>query len=117
MLPTVVSRSDGIEQSAEARRASLKRSPTPIDTRDPEPISAERGELRIALTSEGTRGHIETADVLADAITATLDNELVAERAQLLGRRLRNNAGADPTVAFLANGSASGGFGRTRLNP
>jgi sterol 3beta-glucosyltransferase len=58
-----------------------------------------------------------TSDVLADTITATLDNELVAERAQLLGRRLRKSAGADPTVAFLANGSASGGPGRTPSSP
>ena len=34
-----------------------------------------------------------TADVLADTITATLDNELVAERAQILGGRLRKSLG------------------------
>jgi vancomycin aglycone glucosyltransferase len=65
-VPTVVSRWTGIEQSAEARRAGLKRSSTPIDTRDPEPRSAERGELRIALTSEGTRGDIEPLISLAE---------------------------------------------------
>jgi hypothetical protein len=52
-----------------------------------------------------------TAGVLADTITATLDNEFVTERAQLLGRCLRKSIGADPTAAFLANGSASGGSG------
>jgi hypothetical protein len=40
---------------------------------------------------------------LADTITATLENELVAERARLLGTRLREGIGADPTAAFLAN--------------
>jgi len=58
-----------------------------------------------------------TADVLADTITATLDNQLVAERAQLLGRRLRRSTGADPTVAFLANGSASDGSDRAQRVP
>jgi vancomycin aglycone glucosyltransferase len=58
-----------------------------------------------------------TADVLADTITATLDNELVAERAQLLGECLRKSIGADPTLAFLANGSASGDSGRAQLSP
>ena len=218
--PTVVSRSDGIEQRTEIHRASLERSSKPIDTRDPEPRSVERGGLRIALTSEGTRGDIEpllslaerfrergheaflcaspdfaktaaskaarisrhrtqcprtrarasqsgvaavvhhggagtttaaaragvpqilvphlldqhywaqrvqrlgigappirhrrlSADVLADTISATLDNELVAEGAQVLGRRLRESMGTDPTVAFLANGSAPEGSGRT----
>ena len=66
MLPTVVSRSDGIEQSTEIREASLKRSSTPIDTRDLEPRSAERSGLRIALTSEGTRGDIEPLLSLAE---------------------------------------------------
>jgi UDP:flavonoid glycosyltransferase YjiC (YdhE family) len=58
-----------------------------------------------------------TADVLADTITATLDNELVAERAQLLGKCLRKSIGADPTAVFLANGSASGGSDRTQSSP
>jgi len=58
-----------------------------------------------------------SADVLAETITATLDNELVTERAQLLGRCLRESAGADPTVAFLANDSASGDSGRTQPSP
>jgi len=58
-----------------------------------------------------------TADSLADTITATLDNELVAERARLLGRRLRKSTGADPTIPFLANGSASGDSGRPPANP
>ena len=44
-----------------------------------------------------------TVDLLADTITATLENELVAERARLLGTRLRESIGADPTAAFLAN--------------
>jgi hypothetical protein len=43
--------------------------------------------------------------------------EQSAERAQLLGRRLRESTGADPTVAFLEKGSASGGSGRTPSNP
>jgi UDP:flavonoid glycosyltransferase YjiC (YdhE family) len=50
-----------------------------------------------------------SAGILADTITATLDNELVAERAQALGRRLRRRMGDDPTAAFLANGSAPEG--------
>ena len=86
MLPTVVSRQDGIEQSAETRGAI--------------PEGAKR-----------------VGDVLAVTIAATLDNELVAERAQILGKRLRESAGADPTVAFLENGSASGSSGRAPSNP
>ena len=43
------------------------------------------------------------AGLLADTITATLENELVAERARLLGTRLRKSIGADPTAAFLVN--------------
>jgi vancomycin aglycone glucosyltransferase len=54
-----------------------------------------------------------TADLLAGTLAATLDNELVAERAKQLGRRLRGGLGADPTAAFLASRSASGGSGRT----
>jgi hypothetical protein len=128
--PTVVSRSNGIEQSAEARRASLKRSSTPIDTRDPEPgvpqilvphlLDQHYWAQRVQLLGIGpppVRRRTLTSDALADTITATLDNELVAERARLLGRRLRKRTGADPTVAFLANGSASGGSGRTQSSP
>jgi hypothetical protein len=54
---------------------------------------------------------------LADTITATLDNKLVAERGQALGRRLRKSLGEDPTVAFLANGGAPEGSGRTSSSP
>jgi hypothetical protein len=44
-----------------------------------------------------------TAGVLAGTITATLENELVAERAGILGTRLRESIGSDPTAALLAN--------------
>jgi vancomycin aglycone glucosyltransferase len=50
-----------------------------------------------------------TASLLADTIAATLENELVAQRAQFLGRRLRESIGADPTAAFLPVGSPSAG--------
>jgi vancomycin aglycone glucosyltransferase len=39
---------------------------------------------------------------LADTLSATFDNELVAERADELGVRLRDGAGRDPTTAFLS---------------
>jgi hypothetical protein len=42
---------------------------------------------------------------------------VVAERAQALGRRLRKSLGEDPTVAFLPNGSAPDGSGRTSSSP
>jgi len=47
------------------------------------------------------RRHL-TADRLAETLAATLDNELVAERAERLGARLRGQLGADPTAVFLA---------------
>jgi UDP:flavonoid glycosyltransferase YjiC (YdhE family) len=62
---------------------------------------------RLGVGAPPTRRSRLTADLLADTITATLDNELVAERAQDLGRHMREGLGADPTAAFLANGSAS----------
>ncbi len=42
-----------------------------------------------------------TARQLADTLCATLDNELLAERAAELGSRLRDEATADPTTVFL----------------
>ena len=54
-----------------------------------------------------------TADLLASTITATLESKLVAERAQLLGTRLRESIGADPTATFLANERASASSNHT----
>jgi UDP:flavonoid glycosyltransferase YjiC (YdhE family) len=45
---------------------------------------------------------------LAETLSATLDNEQLAERAAELGEHLRRRAGADPTGAFLSHGIASG---------
>jgi UDP:flavonoid glycosyltransferase YjiC (YdhE family) len=70
-------------------------------------------EQRLGIGAPPIRRSRLTADLLADTITATLDNERVAERAQDLGRHLREGLGADPTAAFLANGSASRGSRRT----
>lgn len=42
-----------------------------------------------------------TAAQLADTLAATLDNELLAQRADELGCRLRDAATDDPTAAFL----------------
>ena len=39
----------------------------------------------------------------AASIAATLENELVAERAKRLGERLRERLGADPTTPFVAH--------------
>jgi vancomycin aglycone glucosyltransferase len=73
---------------------------------------AQRVQL-LGIGAPPIRRRALTADILAGTISATLDNELVAERAQLLGKRLRSGAGADPTTAFLANDGVSGGSGRT----
>ncbi len=56
-----------------------------------------------------------SADRLADAIAATLENDFVAERARDLGRHLRAGLGADPTAAFLACQSYPGTAQRTNI--
>jgi len=52
------------------------------------------------------RGRLTPA-LLADTLGATLENELVAERAERLGARLRASLGSDPTAVFLARANAS----------
>jgi hypothetical protein len=59
-----------------------------------------------------SRGGVALLASIRKYLTAAL-----AERAQLLGRRLRESTGADPTVAFLENGSASGGSGSAPTSP
>jgi vancomycin aglycone glucosyltransferase len=72
---------------------------------------------RLGIGAPPIRRSSLTAGLLADTIAATLENELVAERAQDLGERLREGLGADPTAAFLANDSASRGSRRTPSSP
>lgn len=62
---------------------------------------AHRVQL-LGVASQPLRRTRLDAKHLAETLSATLENELLAERASELGARLRDRAGADSTGAFLA---------------